>query len=104
MTGDLSLMLEKIYEIIEDRKRHPRSDSYVSSLFEKGHDQILRKVLEEASEVLLASKNNTRPEIIYEVADLFFHTLVLLGYHEISLEEISHELARRFGHSGLREK
>jgi len=104
MMDELSLMLEKISEVIEDRKHYPRRDSYVSSLFEKGHDQVLRKVLEEASEVLLASKNHTRAEIIYEVADLWFHTLVLLSFHEISLTEISQELARRFGHSGLREK
>jgi phosphoribosyl-ATP pyrophosphohydrolase/phosphoribosyl-AMP cyclohydrolase len=59
-------------------------------------------VAEEAGEVLLASKGGKREEIVYEVADLFFHTLMVLGYHDLSLQDIYEELGRRFGKSGLR--
>lgn len=95
-------ILEAIHRTVLDRKASMKSGSYVSSLFEGGQDQILKKVAEEAGEVLLASKNGKRGEVIYEVADLFFHTLVMLGYHDITLPEIYEELARRFGRSGLR--
>lgn len=95
-------ILERIYGTIVDRKEHPKSDSYVSSLFEGGQDRILKKVAEEAGEVMLGSKNGKREEVIYEVADLFFHTLVVLGYHGITLRDIYQELATRYGKSWLR--
>lgn len=95
-------ILEAIHRTVLDRKASMKADSYVSSLFEGGQDRILKKVAEEAGEVLLASKNGKRDEVIYEVADLLFHTLVMLGYHDIALREIYEELARRFGRSGLR--
>jgi phosphoribosyl-ATP pyrophosphohydrolase/phosphoribosyl-AMP cyclohydrolase len=95
-------ILERIYRTILDRKEHPKSGSYVSSLFEGGQDRILKKVVEEAGEVMLGSKNETREEIIYEVADLFFHTLLVLGYHGITLQDIYQELATRHGKPGLR--
>lgn len=95
-------ILEHLYRTILDRKRSPRAGSYTSSLFEGGADRILKKVIEEAGEVLLGSKNGKREEVIHEVADLFFHTLVALGYHEITPEEIYQELANRVGKSGLR--
>jgi phosphoribosyl-ATP pyrophosphohydrolase/phosphoribosyl-AMP cyclohydrolase len=95
-------MLERVYQTILERKRAPRSGSYVSSLFEGGADRILKKVVEEAGEVLLGSKTGKRDEIIHEVADLLFHTLVVLGYHEIEPRDIYQELANRFGKSGLR--
>ena len=66
-------------------------------------NRILKKVAEEAGEVLLASKGGKKEEIVYEVADLLFHTLMVLGYHEISLQEIFQELGTRFGKSGLRD-
>ncbi len=72
-------------------------------MFEGGHDKILKKVAEEAGEVLLASKGGKKEEIVYEVADLLFHTLMVLGYHEISLQEVFQELGKRFGKSGLRD-
>jgi phosphoribosyl-ATP pyrophosphohydrolase/phosphoribosyl-AMP cyclohydrolase len=97
-------MLEKVYQTILERKQTPQADSYVSSLFEGGADRILKKVVEEAGEVLLGSKAGKRDEIIHEVADLWFHTLVVLGYHEIGPGEIYQELANRFGKSGLRTK
>jgi len=95
-------ILERIYGTIVDRKEHPKSGSYVSSLFEGGQDRILKKVAEEAGEVMLGSKNGEREEVIYEVADLFFHTLVVLGYHNIPLQDVYQELAVRHGKSGLR--
>ena len=95
-------MFERIYQTIADRKDHPKADSYVSSLFTGGQDRILKKVAEEAGEVMLGSKNNKREEIIYEMADLFFHLLVVLGYHGIPLQDVYEELAARHGKSGLR--
>lgn len=97
-------MLERVYQTILLRKRTPSAGSYVSSLFEGGADRVLKKVVEEAGEVLLGSKTGKREEIIHEVADLLFHTLVVLGYHEIEPREIYQELANRFGRSGLRTK
>ena len=97
-------VLERVYETILQRKRLPASDSYVASLFKAGQDTILKKVTEEAGEMILASKEQKREEIIHEAADLLFHLLVTLGYHDISPREIHHELARRFGQSGLIEK
>ena len=70
----------------------PQAGSYTSKLFEGGHDKILKKVAEEAGEVLLASKGGKKEEIVYEVADLFFHTLMVLGYHGLSLQDIDEEL------------
>ena len=74
----------------------------MSSLFEGGQDRILKKIAEEAGEVMLGSKNAKREEVIYEVADLFFHTLVVLGYHGITLQDVYQELASRHGKPGLR--
>ncbi len=95
-------LLEAIHRTIMDRKISPTSGSYVSSLFEGGQDRILKKVAEEAGEVLLASKNGKPDEIIHEVADLIFHTLVLLGYHDLAPRDVQQELAQRFGRSGIR--
>ncbi len=95
-------ILERIYQTIQDRRASPKSGSYVSTLLEGGADRILKKVAEEAGEVLLAAKNGKREDIVYEVADLLFHTLLVLGYHRITLDEIYQELAKRYGKSGLR--
>jgi phosphoribosyl-ATP pyrophosphohydrolase len=70
----------------------------------KGLDSVLKKVGEEATELVIAGKGGSREEIVYETADLLFHTLVLLGYHDIPPEEIYLELRRRFGKSGIAEK
>lgn len=95
-------ILERVYQTIVDRRASPQPGSYVTKLLEGGADRILKKVAEEAGEVLLAAKNGKREEIIYEVADLLFHTLLVLGYHDISIGEVYQELANRFGKSGLR--
>ncbi len=94
--GSLAI-IQQIFEVISDRKANPKADSYVSGLFAKGQDQILKKVGEEAAELVVASKNGKVGEIIYEVADLWFHTLVLLGYHGIAPQEVAQELRQRYG-------
>ena len=95
-------ILERVLHTIRDRRSNPQAGSYTSKLFEGGHDKILKKVAEEGGEVLLASKGGKKDEIVYEVADLLFHTLMVLGYHDLSLQDIYGELGRRFGTSGLR--
>jgi phosphoribosyl-ATP pyrophosphohydrolase/phosphoribosyl-AMP cyclohydrolase len=97
-------ILDRLYQTIQDRKRHPSSDSYTSKLLDGGVDRVLKKVMEEAGEVLLAGKGGKKEEIVYETADLLFHTLVALGYHDITLQEVYQELAGRFGKSGLRKE
>jgi phosphoribosyl-ATP pyrophosphohydrolase/phosphoribosyl-AMP cyclohydrolase len=97
-------ILEGVLRTIRDRRAHPQAGSYTTKLFEGGHDKILKKVAEEAGEVLIAAKGGKQEEIIYEVADLFFHTLMVLGYHDLSLQDIYRELGRRFGKPGLREE
>ena len=100
--GSLAI-LQQIFEVIEDRKANPKADSYVSSLFAKGQDQILKKVGEETAELVVASKNGKPGEIIYEMADLWFHTLVLLGYHGIAPSEMAQELRKRYGKTSKEE-
>lgn len=92
----LGTLLE-VYGVIQDRKSRRPEGSYVASLFAKGADQILKKVAEEAAEVLLAAKSGDREQLVYEMADLWFHSLVVLAGQEIRPEEVAGELARRFG-------
>lgn len=95
-------ILEGVLRTIRDRRANPQPGSYTAKLFEGGHDKILKKVAEEAGEVIIAAKGGKKEEIIYEVADLFFHTLMVLGYHNVALQDIYQELGKRFGKSGLR--
>jgi phosphoribosyl-ATP pyrophosphohydrolase len=97
-------ILDAVYQVILDRKANPSDSSYTASLMQKGLDKILKKVGEEATEVVIAGKGGVREEVVYETADLFFHTLVLLGYQGIPLEAVFDELRRRFGISGIEEK
>jgi phosphoribosyl-ATP pyrophosphohydrolase len=97
-------ILRSIYEVILERKANPSADSYTASLMAKGIDCVLKKVGEEAAELIIAGKGGERRQIVYEAADLVFHTLVLLGYHEIDPSEVYDELRRRFGTSGISEK
>ena len=90
-------ILAEIYAVVQDRKARPSEESYVTSLLSKGADQALKKVVEEAAEVLLAAKEANRGQLIYEMADLWFHSLVVLVQSEIRPEEIAQELGRRFG-------
>ncbi|MFQ5658040.1 MAG: bifunctional phosphoribosyl-AMP cyclohydrolase/phosphoribosyl-ATP diphosphatase HisIE [Candidatus Methylomirabilales bacterium] len=95
--GASSQILDAVYRTILDRKVRRPPGSYVASLYEKGEDQILKKIAEEASEVLLSAKRRSREELIYEVADLWFHTMVLLGARGIPLAELWKELQGRVG-------
>lgn len=88
-------MLTELFHIIEDRKANPRPGSYTSLLFAEGEDAILKKVGEEAMEVILAAKGQGAQRMVEEVADLFYHTLVLLSSQGISLSELEEELRRR---------
>jgi phosphoribosyl-ATP pyrophosphohydrolase len=97
-------ILEELQELILDRKRNPRQDSYTCSLFNKGKPEILKKLGEEATEVIIASMMEGKERVVYESADLLYHLLVLLAEEGISLGEILAELERRFGKSGLRLK
>lgn len=97
-------ILKAIEKILEDRKSASKDNSYVSSLYNQGTNKILEKISEESEEVIMAVKNEGKEEIIHEVADLWFHSLVLLRHKNISIEEIESELAKRFGISGLEEK
>ncbi len=97
-------IIERLYKVICDRRDSPRQDSYTSTLFQKGSDQILKKVGEESCEVILAAKNHDSLPLIHELADLTFHLLVLMADQNISPTVIASELKRRFGTSGLVEK
>ncbi|BBB24061.1 phosphoribosyl-ATP pyrophosphohydrolase [Isorropodon fossajaponicum endosymbiont JTNG4] len=97
-------ILTKLEQVLEQRKSAKADESYVSSLYNKGTDEILKKIAEESAEVIMAAKDGANDKIIYEVADLWFHTLVLLRFKEIKVEQITNELSRRFGLSGLQEK
>ena len=89
--------LDEVYRVIEDRKKNPREGSYVSGLFEKGLDKILKKLGEEAGETIIGAKNGDKEEIVYETADLWFHSLIALSYFGISPDDIYAELGKRFG-------
>ncbi|MEJ2490477.1 MAG: phosphoribosyl-ATP diphosphatase [Desulfuromonadales bacterium] len=104
MTEKRQDILQAVYEVIQDRKNNPSEQSYVAALYAKGLDKVLGKIGEEATEVAVAGKGGVTDEIISEVADLWFHTLVLLGYYDLPPEKIYDELKRRFGMSGLEEK
>ena len=88
-------ILKELYQVVMDRKNNPREGSYTNYLFEKGLDKILKKVGEESAEVIIASKNRSRGEVIYEVSDLLYHLIVLLADQGITLEEIYGELRKR---------
>ena len=97
-------MLLALEKILEERKTSSEDKSYVSSLYQQGTNTILEKISEESDEVIQAVKEEGREEIIHEVADLWFHLLVLLRHENIKIEEVELELARRFGISGHQEK
>ena len=97
-------ILTAIYQVVQGRKQNPSEKSYVASLYAKGLDKILGKVGEEATEVAVAGKGGLSEEVVCEVADLWFHTLILLSYYDLPPERVYAELQRRFGRSGLEEK
>lgn len=100
----MSDLLTKLADIIEARKSADPADSYVASLYAGGGDAILKKIGEEATEVVLAAKTGVEEAIIHEIADLWFHSLVLLAYQGLRPDDVLGELDRRFGRSGHAEK
>lgn len=97
-------VLESLQAVIEARRAATPEQSYVASLLAKGDDAILKKIGEEAAETLIAGKNGDADALVYEVADLWFHVMVLLVHKGLSLDDVTAELARRFGLSGHAEK
>lgn len=97
-------VLKTIADTLEARREASSQSSYVASLFHKGEDAILKKVAEEAAETLMASKDKDKLHLVREVADLWFHSMVLLTYHGLRPEDVLMELKRREGISGLDEK
>jgi phosphoribosyl-ATP pyrophosphohydrolase len=96
--------LNRLAELLEERKSADPQTSYVAKLYAKGMDSILKKVGEEAAETIIAAKNGDNEHLIYETADLWFHTLVMLAQAGLKPQDILDELARREGLSGLEEK
>lgn len=88
-------VFEEVSSVIEDRKRHPKEGSYTNYLFDKGLDKILKKLGEEATEIVIAAKNPNPNEVKYEIADFLYHMMVLMAQRGISWEEITEELAKR---------
>lgn len=97
-------VLAQLAEVLESRKGADPDSSYVAKLYAKGLDAILKKIGEEATETVMAAKDGDAEKIIYETADLWFHSLVLLAQQGLGPEQVLAELERRFGLSGLEEK
>ncbi|HHJ19432.1 MAG TPA: phosphoribosyl-ATP diphosphatase [Gammaproteobacteria bacterium] len=97
-------VLQQLADVLEARKSADAGDSYVASLYAKGLDAILKKIGEEATETVMAAKDGVENKIVYETADLWFHSLVMLAHLNLRPEQVLAELARRFGVSGHVEK
>ena len=100
----MSDVLKQLAEVLEQRKQQTPDQSYVASLYAKGLDQILKKIGEEATETVMAAKDGHADKIVYEIADLWFHSMVLLAHQNLGPDLVLKELQRRFGLSGLEEK
>lgn len=100
----MSDVLDKLAEVLEARKSADADGSYVAKLYAKGLDAICKKIGEEATETVMAAKDGEAEKIVYEIADLWFHTLVLLAQQGLGPQDVLRELDRRFGLSGLDEK
>ena len=88
-------VFEKVYDVIKDRKTNPKEGSYTNYLFDKGTDKILKKLGEEATEIVIAAKNDNSDEITYEISDFLYHMMVLMAEKGIRWEDITSELANR---------
>lgn len=97
-------ILDRLADLLEQRKSADPASSYVAKLYAKGMDSILKKVGEEAAETIIAAKNGDTEHLIYETADLWFHTLVMLAQAGLKPQDVLDELARREGLSGIAEK
>ena len=96
-------ILDRLAAVIEQRRHGDPASSYVARLFHKGGDAVLKKIGEEATECVMAAKDGDRAKIVYEVADLWFHTMIALAQHGLTPQDVLKELARREGLSGLEE-
>jgi phosphoribosyl-ATP pyrophosphohydrolase len=99
-----SSVLTRLAQTIESRKGADPASSYVAQLLSKGNNAILKKIGEEAAETLLAAKDGDKLQIVWETADLWFHTLVMLSFHGLGPDDVLAELRRREGISGIDEK
>ena len=99
-----SEVLDALYATLLERKGASAESSYVAKLYRDGLDAILKKVGEEAAETVIAAKNSDRAALVHELADLWFHSLVLMAAKDVPLAELTGELDRRRGRSGLDEK
>ena len=97
-------ILDQLAEILEQRKTADPDSSYVARLYREGLDGILKKVGEEATETILAAKDGDKEHVIYEVTDLWFHSMVMLAHLVLHPGQVLQEMQRRFGLSGLTEK
>ncbi|SNR78035.1 phosphoribosyl-ATP pyrophosphatase [Methylobacillus rhizosphaerae] len=100
----MSEVLDRLADLLEQRKGADPQSSYVAKLYAKGIDTILKKVGEEAAETIIAAKDGDTEKIIYETADLWFHSMVMLAHVGLRPQDVLKELARREGLSGLEEK
>lgn len=100
----MSDVLARLQVVLEARRGAAPETSYVARLLAGGADGMLKKVGEEATELVMAGKDGVAERIVSETADLWFHTLVVLVAHNLSIDDVLAELDRRFGHSGLDEK
>lgn len=100
----MSEVLQQLAAVLEQRKQETADKSYVASLYAKGLDHILKKIGEEATETVIAAKDGDKKQIVYETADLWFHTLVMLADQGLGPDDVLTELQRRFNLSGLEEK
>jgi phosphoribosyl-ATP pyrophosphohydrolase len=96
--------LQKLMQVLNQRKNADAGSSYVASLYTAGTDKILKKLGEEATETIIAGKAGDKDQIVYETADLWFHSMVLLAHNDIDVDNVLKELERRFGLSGHDEK
>ncbi len=101
MSNDI---IERLMKVLESRKDAEPGASYVASLYHDGLDSILKKIGEESTETIIAAKTGDKDQIVYEIADLWFHCLVLLAQQKIDVRQVLDELDRRFGKSGIEEK
>lgn len=97
-------ILQRLTALLEERKNADPQTSYVAKLYHKGMNSILKKVGEEAAETIIAAKDGCQEDLIYETADLWFHTMVMLSKAGLSAQDVLEELARREGLSGIEEK
>lgn len=102
--GGIGDTLEDLFAVLIERKNSMQGKSYVALLYEKGEDAILKKIAEESGEVIIASKGDNRQNVIHEIVDLWFHCMVLMGYKDISFDEVAKEFRKRMGISGIEEK